>query len=231
MGNRKTLFISPTLMYKDDLYSLEALLRDHISSKGYDFQIRGIEHGHEISAKPFHSLDELFSEKNLPRYLDQVSFETKEIEGEDKLVHCARINLDKRVSDIQLFSEKDDEWLTDFSQTLRGFFEQRRPWYWLVGMSIPPVFTISLGMALLMAVSAIVTKVDQAYVFPFLTALSGGLFMILGVTRVVFRHARICLFQKDKDNRANYELFAILTHITVLVVSTAGTFLMTTGKL
>ncbi len=231
MSNRKTLFLSPCLMYKDDLFALETLLRENVPSKGYDFQIRGIEHGHEISAKPYHSLEELFSEKNLPLHLDQLSFETKEVEGEDKLVHSTRIHLDKRISDIQLFSEDDSEWLTDIGQKLKDFFGQRKPWYWLVGMSIPPVFTISLGIALLMAVSAIATKVDQAFVFPFLTALSGGIFMLLGVTRVTFRHARICLFQKEEDNRLNYELFAILVHLTILVISIVGTVMMTTGKM
>lgn len=231
MSNRKTQFLPPVLMYKDDLFALEALLRDHVTSEVYDFQIRGIEHGHEISAKPFHSLEELFSEKGLPLNLDQISFETKEVEDGDKLVHSARIHLDKRISDVQLFTEDDNEWLTDIGEKLREFFKQRKPWYWLIGVSIPPVFSISLGVALLMAVSAIVTKVDQAYVFPFLTALSGGIFMLLGVTRVTFRHARICLFQKDEDNRPNYELFAILVHLTILVSSIAGTVIMTSGKM
>ena len=231
MSNRETLFLSPCLMYKEDLFALEALLRENLPGKGYDFQIRGIVHGHEISAKPYHSLEELFSEKDLPLHLDQISFETKEVEGEDELVHSTRIHLDKRISDIQLFTEDDDKWLTDISQKLKEFLEQRKPWYWLVGMSIPPVFTISLGLALLMAVPVIVTKVEHGFVFPFLTALSGGIFMALGVTRVTFRHARICLFQKEEDARPNYELFAILAHLTIVVSSIAGTVIMTSGKM
>ena len=69
MGNRKTQILAPSLMYKDDLFALESLLREHVPSKGYDFQIRGIEHGHELSAKPYHSLAEMFSEKNLPVFI------------------------------------------------------------------------------------------------------------------------------------------------------------------
>lgn len=231
MSNRKTLFLSPCLMYKDDLFALEALLRGNLPGEGYDFQIRGVEHGHEISAKPYHSLEELFSEKDLPRCLDQLSFETKEVEDGGKLIHSTRIHLDKRVSDVQIFSDDDSEWLQDISQKLTDFIKQRRPWYWLIGVSIPPVFNVSLGLSLLMAVFIIVAKVEQAFLFPFMLVVSGGIFLALGVTRVIYRHARICMFQRNEDKRPNYELFAILTHLTVLVISIAGSVIMTSGKI
>jgi hypothetical protein len=230
MSNRKTLILSPCLMYKDDLFALEALLHENMPNKGYDFQISGVEHGHEISAKTHHSLEKLFSEKNLPLYLDQISFETKEAEGGDKLTHSARIHLDKRVSDIMLHGD-DGEWLHDIGQKLTDFIKQRRPWYWFIGISIPPVFNVSLGLSLLMVAFIIVTKVDQAYIFPFMVVLSGGVFMALGVSRVLYRHARICLFQKEEDKRPNYELFAILFHVTILVTGIAGTIILTAGKM
>lgn len=231
MSHRKTHILAPSLMYKEDLFALESLLRGLVPSKGYDFQIRGIEHGHELSCKPYHCLDELFSEKNLPQQLDQLTIDTREVSEEGVLLHSTRIHLDKRVSDIQLFCEHDEEWLENISAKLKEFFKPRRPWYWYLGLSVPPVFNLSLGLALLMTAFIIVTKVNQALIFPLILVFSGGIYMALGVARVIFRHARICLFEREEERRPNFELLAIVNHLTILLTSIAGTVIMISEQL
>lgn len=232
MSKGKTLILSPSLLYLDDLFAFESYLRETLSVKDEDVLITGTEKGKAITTDECHSLNELFARENLPMYLDRLTFEFKQRDDKNEIQHTIRVELDKRVSDIQLSSEDEDNvWIKEIGPKLKSFTKQRRPWYWFIGLSIPPVFNISLGLSLLMAAFIIVSKVNQAFVFPMALFLSGATFMALGVKRVVFRHARICLFQKDEDVRPNYELFVIFFHITVLVVAATGTVIMTAGKI
>lgn len=232
MSYRRTLVISPSLLYKDDLFAFEAFLHECEGNKSCDFQVSGIDKGKNISTNPCKSLEELFSANDLPDHLDKLVFEVNETGDEGRIIRNVHVNLDKRVSDIQLTSEdENNQWAKEVGPKLKSFFKQRRPWYWFIGLSIPPVFNISMGLSLIMAAFIFVSKVSEAIVFPATLILSGAIFMGLGVKRVLFRHARICLFQREYDVRPNYELLVIVIHLTVFTVALFGTIIMTAGKI
>lgn len=231
MSIRKTLFISPSLLYKDDLFAFEKFLKECEQGRNCEFQVRGSVDGKEISTKTCHTLQELFSETNIPGQLDQLVFEVNEIGDDGKIIRNVCVNLDKRVSDIVLSTEdKNNLWVKEIGPKLKSFFKQRRPWYWFIGLSIPPVFNLTLGLSLVMAVFIFISDMSHALTFPAMSIFSGAIFMTFGVKRLIYRHARLCYFQRDEDTRPNYELFAIVTHLTVVMFAIAGTVIMTVGR-
>jgi len=228
---RKTLFISPSLLYKDDMFAFEKFLKECEAGKNCEFQVHGFVDGKEISTKPCQTLQELFAGENILDQLDQLVFEVNEIGDNREVIRNVRVNLDKRVSDIELSTEdKNNVWVKEIGPKLKSFFKKRRPWYWFIGLSIPPVFNLTLGLSLVMLAFIFVTNVTNALIFPSISILSGAIFMAFGVKRLVFRHARICYFQREEDVRPNYELFAIVVHLTVLIFAILGTVIMTAGK-
>ena len=233
MSIKKIVFIDPIVLYKKDLYQLEQDLRRFLPEDNYDYHISASVDGQAILTRAYLSLDDMLTEPGLPQHLDRITFEIKiyDSANRENIVRSIRIYLSKRIADIHLFAEISDAensaWITSVRKEIEDFFDKKQPWYSYIARSIPPIFNLSNGLALLMVGMIIVAGDYKALVFPVLLVMAASVFLTLGVRKIFFRFARICLFEKEQDTRPNYELYTMLVYLFILIVTIAGTAIMT----
>lgn len=233
MSIKKIVFISPVLLYKQDLFRLEQILRALLPESDYDFHISAFVDGQAILTRPYLSLEELLQEHDLPPHLDGMSFELKiyDSANRENIIRSIRVYLSKRIADIHLFAEhsnaENSAWVSEARKEIETFFDQRQPWYSYIARSVPPIFNLSNGLALLMVGLIIVAGDYKALVFPILLVIAASVFLTLGVRKIFFRYARLCLFDREQDTRPNYELYTMLLYVLILAIAIAGTAIMT----
>ena len=233
MSIKKIVFIDPVVLYKKDLYQLEENIRRFLPENNFDYHISAFVDGQAILTRSYLSLDDMLSEPGLPSHLDGITFEIKIFDSAERenISRSMRIYLSKRIADIHLFAEpsnaENSAWISAVRKDLEEFFEQKQPWYSYIARSIPPIFNLSNALALLMVGMIIVAGDYKALVFPVLLVMAASVFLTLGVRKIVYRFARLCLFEKEQDTRPNYELYTILVYLFILIVAIAGTAIMT----
>jgi hypothetical protein len=228
MAFNKLTVLTPSVLYREDFAALEALIRNHFPADEVHFNIREADNS---SGQVYPSLDVWLAANNAQeQQLDELTIEAFSVRNGEK-DHRISLYLCKRISNVHFHSRDDNGWITDFQTDLKRFFQQHRPWYWYFAQSVPPVLNISVGLALVMAAFIIVSKVYAAVWFPVLLVASALVYFGLGISKKLFRHARLCLFPRVSDHRPNLELYALGTHAAVLAISVTGILTMTAGKI
>ena len=84
MSYEKYVVIYPSVLYKEDLIELEKQLKELVNCKQCDLNITATVDEHDLSAKPFHRLEDIFKE-GFPSQIDQITLDAREIDQEDRL--------------------------------------------------------------------------------------------------------------------------------------------------
>lgn len=133
----KTNFeIKPVVLYKEDLYNLEELLRNHTTiENNRDFKIRVEFSNRDIEG---HSFDELFKENNLPEWNTYLTIEVMKFQRSHISLETAQ-NIDIRLNkhSVSVFIRGNNEvWVNGIERTIYKYFKQRRPWYTFLHLNI-----------------------------------------------------------------------------------------------
>lgn len=217
MDYREYAVINPCVLHREDLLELEELMRSDLGGTDKDLTITATAAGHDISSVPFHSFRELLAQEKLPGQVDRLVIDARCSGDGSAIEKNVHLMLTNAISDMRINAQQDSAWGAKVYNDLKGFFKQKRPWYWYFAKSVPPVFNITLGLTMLTLALIFVTKSFDALVFPVVMMLSATIYLTMGLKRVTFPYARISLEARKDDLRGNREANALGWHLVIVI--------------
>jgi len=226
MSYEKYVVIYPSVLYKEDLLELEKQLKELVNCKQCDINITATVDEHDLSAKPFHCLEDIFKE-GFPSQIDQITLDVREIDQEDRLIKNIRLNINKSSGDIRIFHADDNAWVNSVYAQLNGLITKKRAWYSSIKRALPPIFNVSMIGSFFLAFPVTKTGNHFMLIFPALLIVSAGILLALSIKQALFPYSRINLFNRSEDKRPNYEARATLAELIVIALSVTGVVVLT----
>ena len=217
MSHKKFTLLDPLVIYREDLFALEALMHESVVCGKCDFMLNVTIGDNDFSATPFHSFEELFKAK-VPPVVDKLYIESKQTEN-NAVTKFIRVIIGTKMADLRVYSDTDIDWVNTTSDKILKFFEGKKPWYAGIKVAMAPLFNVTMILSLFLAASAAIHKHSWMFLFPLalFTYSLGGL--IKGYKQKIFPFSRINCFPKEDDLRSNVELFALVGWLILISIS------------
>ena len=219
MAHKRFTVLSPVRLYKEDLLEQKKLLREHLICEGCNFTVNAVANGNELSAKPFHSVEELLGQ-GFPSPLEQLTVDARmPNKSGDKISKSIRILFDRNMADLRVYSDTDHDWVEKTSKNLNAFFDAKKPWYGGLKGALAPLFNITMVGAFFLAWMAWQSGEKSLLVLPAMLIAYSLAALTMSLKNRIFPYCSINLVSQNEEGRTNYELLVIVGWLLLLTIN------------
>lgn len=226
MAYRKFNLLSPLVMYKEDLLEQKKFLREHLVDEGSNFTVNAMVEGHALSAKPFHSVDEMFR-ADFPDTVDQLTIDAREMCPDGtRISKSIRLLLDKKMADIRIYSDVDKEWVDKTAKVVDDFYAGKKSWYAGFKRGMAPLSNITMVAALFLTTMAWTSSYKALVILPIFLVLYSVTMLTMSLKGVIYPYCQINFISKVEAKRPNYEAYVLTGWISFIIVTAVTIILL-----
>ena len=209
----RTVDLPPVILFREDLYLLEKLLREDFTLHREDDFTITLQAGHQRLTA--HSFDELIG-VGTPDYTDSLGMRVYSWSREAGIYESLSLTLTHYYSHYQI-SGLNEAWFLGKIGQLDNFFKLRRPWYAPLNKFVVPLCGVLLGLSPLAFIGVVVSQRYWALVFPLALLLTTAVVTQRVFQRKMFPSSHVDFAQKPKRASLQQQLPTILAVLSLLV--------------
>jgi len=207
----KLVSLHPVILYKENLFTLEEILKKGFSLKDDDLEITfGIEDV-ELTETSF---VKLFSHP-LPKHTDVLSVVASN--RQDGNNNYMKIDLNNALPHYYISSD-DDNWFYGMKTKIDRYFSKLKPWYSFLRTSFSTVVSILIVFSVAGLIFGIVGGSIWLIILSSILLISGIGIGILGVNHSIFPQTRIFLTSKP-SNKISIELIIAIVELIIVIAT------------
>lgn len=211
---REIISFHPALLYKQDLFELEQLIRDSHTHENDTLRIKITSKERNFEAS---SVDDLFQFNGLPESTDNLSISRTgwvEKNGDNNINGGVSLTLYHNYINCQIHST-DEDWYKGKLLRLREFFKKKKPWYAFLNKISPGFLAVALA-ALFYSINLIKNNKLMLSIAPSCLFVLLSIIFILSFQQKIFPFVRIVLRDKKRISFGLNELQAVIVFVASL---------------